>query len=324
MLKTSLLKITVIVPTYKRPQDLARCLAALKLQIRPVDELWVIVRDTDQATWEFLEQFARPDSEGGDRGTLPLHIATVTAVGVIAAMNIGLESSTGDIVAFTDDDAAPHPDWLAKIEDYYLADQDKKIGGVGGRDWMYYGSKLAEGSRSVVGKLAWFGRLTGNHHLGIGSGREVDVLKGVNMTFRREAIADLRFDQRMRGSGAQVHFEMVFCFALKQRGWKLIYDPQIAVDHFLGQRFDEDQRNTFNAQAAMNITHNETVAMLGYLPPLRRFIFLVWAIAIGARESRGLLQWFRFLPKEGALSGRRLWAGWRGRWQGWQTWQKSL
>lgn len=126
MLKTSLLKITVIVPTYKRPQDLARCLAALKLQIRPVDELWVIVRDTDQATWEFLEQFARPDSEGGDHGALPLHIATVTAVGVIAAMNIGLESSTGDIVAFTDDDAAPHPDWLAKIEDYYLADQDKK------------------------------------------------------------------------------------------------------------------------------------------------------------------------------------------------------
>ncbi len=324
MLNTSLLKITVIVPTYKRPQDLARCLAALKLQIRPVDELWVIVRDTDQATWEFLEQFARPASEGGDRGDLPLHIATVTAVGVIAAMNIGLESSTGDIVAFTDDDAAPHPDWLAKIEDYYLADQDKKIGGVGGRDWMYYGSQLAEGSRSVVGKLAWFGRLTGNHHLGVGGGREVDVLKGVNMSFRREAIADLRFDQRMRGSGAQVHFEMVFCFALKQRGWKLIYDPQIAVDHFLGQRFDEDQRNTFNAQAAMNITHNETVAMLGYLSPLRRFIFLAWAIAIGTRESRGLLQWFRFLPKEGALSSRRLWGGWRGRWQGWQTWQKSL
>ena len=69
---------------------------------------------------------------------------------------------------------------------------------------MYYGTELAEGSRAVVGKLAWFGRLTGNHHLGVGGGREVDVLKGVNMSFRREAIADLRFDQRMRGSGAKV------------------------------------------------------------------------------------------------------------------------
>ncbi|MCA6504752.1 MAG: hypothetical protein IM585_19815 [Pseudanabaena sp. M135S2SP2A07QC] len=42
--------------------------------------MWVIVRDTDHETWQFLETF--------DRGSLPLQIATVTEVGVIAAMNI--------------------------------------------------------------------------------------------------------------------------------------------------------------------------------------------------------------------------------------------
>jgi len=236
-------------------------------------------------------------------------------------MNIGLESATGDVVAFTDDDAAPHPDWLQKMEAYYLRDQ--KIGGVGGRDWVYHGTKLEEGARADVGRLQWFGRLIGNHHIGIGEGREVDVLKGVNMSFRREAIADLRFDHRMRGTGAQVHFEVAFALTLRQRGWKLIYDPQIAVDHYPAQRFDEDQRHSFNFQASVNAIHNETVALLSYLPPLRRFVFLVWAIAIGTTEAHGLLQWLRFLPKEGKVSGQKLWACWQGRWEGWQTWRKS-
>jgi glycosyltransferase involved in cell wall biosynthesis len=308
------MKISVVVPTYQRPPDLARCLTAFKAQLRSVDELWVIVRDTDRKTWEFLETF--------DRGALPLHIATVTATGVIAAMNIGLESATGDIVAFTDDDAAPHPDWLEKIEAYYLADE--KVGGVGGRDWVYHGTKLEDGSQPIVGKLQWFGRLIGNHHIGSGEGREVDVLKGVNMSFRRIAIADLRFDQTMRGTGAQVHFEVVFSLTLRKKGWKLIYDPQIAVDHYPAQRFDEDQRNSFNAQASVNAVHNETVALLIYLSPLRRLVFAIWAIAIGTSEAFGLLQWLRYLPKEGDMARQKLWASWLGRWQGWQTYSAKL
>ncbi len=308
------MKITLVVPTYLRPQDLARCLAALKQQTRPVDELLVIVRDTDRETWQFIESF--------DRGSLPLHTATVREVGVIAAMNIGLDKATGDIVAFTDDDAAPHPDWLEKIEAYYLADE--KVGGVGGRDWVYHGTNLEDGSQQVVGKLQWFGRLIGNHHIGTGQGREVDVLKGVNMSFRRQAIANLHFDRRMKGTGAQVHFEVVFSLKLRQKGWKLIYDPQIAVDHFPAQRFDEDQRNAFNEQASINAIHNETLALLEYLSPLRRLVFLTWAIAIGTRESRGLLQWLRFLPKDGGLSNRKLIACYIGRWKGWQTWQQKF
>jgi len=307
------MKITVVVPTYLRTHDLSRCLAALKQQIRPVDELWVIVRDTDRETWQFLENY--------NCEPLPLHIAPVTASGVIAAMNIGLESATGDIVAFTDDDAAPHSDWLQKMEAYYL--QDQKIGGVGGRDWVYHGTKLEEGARADVGRLQWFGRLIGNHHIGIGKGREVDVLKGVNMSFRREAIADLRFDQRMRGTGAQVHFEVVFSLTLRQQGWKLIYDPQIAVDHFPAQRFDEDQRNSFNPQASINAVHNETVALLGYLSPLQKLVFAIWAIAIGTSEAFGLLQALRFLPKDGNVARQKLWACWLGRWQGWQTYRLS-
>lgn len=307
------MKTTVVIPTYRRSKDLSRCLAALKKQIRPVDELWIVVRDTDEETHTFLNNF--------DIESLPLQIATVIDVGVVAAMNIGLEKASGDIIAFTDDDAAPHPDWLEKITAQFLV--DPQIAGVGGRDLVYHGTELEDGACPLVGKIQWFGRHIGNHHIGIGGARDVDVLKGVNMSFRRSMIQDLRFDLRMRGTGAQVHFEMFFCLNLKRQGWRLIYDSQIAVDHFRGDRFDEDQRDRFNHIAVLNAVHNETLALLEYLPRPRHWIFALWAIVIGTRDARGLLQWLRFFPKEGDISRQKMWACWCGRWEGWQTWQRS-
>lgn len=305
-----MLKITVVVPTYRRPHDLARCFAALQKQARPVDEVVVVVRDTDEETWEFLASL-QPQP-------LPLRATTVSVPGVVAAMNAGLDVAKGDIIAFTDDDAAPHSNWLTHIAAHFQADD--RIGGVGGRDWVYHGKELEDGMCQLVGQVNWFGRVIGNHHLGIGAPREVDVLKGVNMSFRRTAIQDLHFDERMLGTGAQVHFEVAFCLAIKRAGWKLIYDPQIGVNHYPAQRFDEDQRYQFHPIAVINAVHNETVALLEHFSPAQRLAFLCWATLVGTRDAMGLLQWLRFLPSEGYLAGQKLLASWRGRWRGWQTW----
>jgi glycosyltransferase involved in cell wall biosynthesis len=310
--------ITVIIPTYRRPQDLKRCLEALKQQTRPAEQILVTVRDSDAETWNFLEQF--------DPYPLPLTTITVTLSGVVAAMNAGLDAATEDIIAFTDDDAAPHTDWLERLEAHYLS--DSRIGAVGGRDWMYYGTKLMDasthpGASDIVGKLQWFGRVIGNHHIGEGQAREVDVLKGVNVSYRHAAIDGLHFDGRMRGTGAQVHFEVAICLTLKRAGWKLVYDPSVAVDHYPGRRFDEDQRNSFNAIAFMNAVHNETLALLEHLSWFQKFIFIVWAIMVGTRDALGFLQLLRLLPKEGNLAWDKWLASIRGRWLGFCTWLQS-
>jgi cellulose synthase/poly-beta-1,6-N-acetylglucosamine synthase-like glycosyltransferase len=281
---------------------------ALQAQIKPVDQVIVVVRDTDAETWQFLSQL--------NALNLPLHTVKVTQPGVVAALNAGLAAVEGDIVSITDDDAAPHPDWLERIAAHFTC--DSCIGGLGGRDWVHHGSKLEDESRPVVGQLQWFGRVIGNHHLGVGEPREVDVLKGVNMSFRTQAIGQSRFDKRMRGTGAQVHFEMAFTLALKRAGWKIIYDPNVAVDHYPAQRFDEDQRNNFNEIAFINLVHNETLVLLEHLPFIRRIVFLFWAIFVGTCDSLGLVQWLRFLPSQGQLAGKKLLASWRGRWQGYR------
>ncbi|HAT16037.1 MAG TPA: glycosyl transferase family A [Microcoleaceae bacterium UBA11344] len=310
-----MLTISVIIPTYHRPKELERCLEALKKQNRQADEVLVTVRDSDTETWTFLASF--------DPQPLPLHIikVSVSVPGVVAAMNMGMDAASGDIIAFTDDDATPHTDWLERMEAHFLSDSN--IGGVGGRDWVYHGTQLEKGEREVVGQVQWFGRVIGEHHLGVGEAREVDVLKGVNMSFRRSAIAQMHFDTRMRGTGAQVHFELAFSLALKRAGWKLIYDPKVAVNHYPAQRFDEDQRNRFNDIALLNAVHNETLVLLENLPSTRRTAFVIWATFVGTRDAPGLLQWLRFLPKEGTLAGQKLVASLRGRWQAWETWQQS-
>ncbi len=309
--------LTVAIPTYRRPQDLANCLKALQHQTRRADEVLVVVRDTDIETWNFLGEF--PDH------TLPLRTLTVELPGVVAAMNIALEAAKGEIIAFTDDDAAPHPDWLERIEAHFFADEC--VGSVGGRDYVYHGTQLEEGAAEVVGRVQWFGRVIGNHHLGIGEAREVDLLKGTNMSFRQSAIKTLRFDTRLRGTGAQAHYEVAFSLTLKQAGWKLIYDPKVAVDHYPGKRFDEDQRDSFGAMAKINAAHNETLVLLEHFSPAQQTVFLLWAILVGTKEFRGFVQFLRFLPNEGLLSGQKFFASVRGRWQGWQSrqqWVRTL
>jgi GT2 family glycosyltransferase len=275
----------------------------------------VVVRDTDADTWGFLETY--------NRDSLTLRTVTVTVTGVVAAMNAGLDAAKGDIIASTDDDAAPHPDWLQRIEAYF--ESDSNIGAVGGRDWQYIGTQIKEpGERHQVGRLQWFGRVIGNHHLAVGPAQEVDVLKGVNMAYRRTAINGMHFDQRMLGTGAQVHFELAFSLPVRRAGWKIIFDPAVAVDHFPAVRFDEDQRDNFNHIAWSNAVHNETLVLLEHFPPIQRLVFIAWAMLVGTREALGIVQYLRLLPSQKALAGKKWLASVRGRAQGWQSWRRSV
>jgi hypothetical protein len=170
--------------------------------------------------------------------------------------------------------------------------------------------------------MVWSGNVA-TTILDYGSPSEVDVLKGVNMSFRRQAIGTMRFDERMRGTGAQVHFEIAFCLALKRAGWKLLYDPALTVDHYQARRFDEDQRHSFNPVAFGNAIHNETLALLEHLPWWRRWVFAVWAMLVGTRKAFGLVQWLRFLPKEKGLAIQKWEISVKARWQGWLTWRRT-
>jgi cellulose synthase/poly-beta-1,6-N-acetylglucosamine synthase-like glycosyltransferase len=286
---------SVVVPSYCRPSYLRRCLAALLDQdVLPV-EIIVVARVEDPQTHAVVAEI--------QRDTDLLSLATVARPGVIAAMEVGVRQASADIVAFTDDDARPRTDWLARLTAAFQ--DDSRIAGVGGRDNLNNGA-LIPGARTV-GHIAWFGRVAGNHHLGIGSRRAVTVLKGVNCAYRRDVLVQLGFDHRLRGCGAQVHWELALGLALARRGWQLVYDPAILVDHDEAPRLNGRRLAALQAEetTVADAAYNEALALTEHFSGPRKLAYLVWSSVVGHRASPGLVQAVRFTPKLGRHSWRR-------------------
>lgn len=303
-------KLAVVVPTYRRPGSLRRCLYAVACQERSPDQLIVVVRAGDQQT----------DTVLGGCGH-DVRRVEVTRPGVVAALEAGVAASDAEIIAFTDDDAAPRRDWLRRIEEHFVASAE--IGGVGGRDWCWFEDGLLQGAQSDVGRVQWFGRMTSGHHVGVGPPRDVDVLKGVNMAYRRRLLEEIGFDRRLLGDGAQVHFELALGLNANRRGWRLVFDPAVAVDHYPDDRVGEDQRLTPSPRAITDAIHNETLAILEHLAPWQRLVFGAWAVGIGTRSTPGVLAAARLMRAAESAECIRLVHAQRGRLAGWRSYRRS-
>lgn len=301
------MKVSVVVPTYRRPADLKRCLAALRAQTRTPDEVLVIARPEDEATARRLA------IELKSANRFVLRVIDSGAGGQVAALNRGLDAADGDIIAITDDDAAPHPDWIERIANAFEADQ--RLGAIGGRDWVHEKGRVLDGSRHEVGVIRRTGRVEGNHHLGVGAARPVRMLKGVNMSYRRAAVSALRFDTRLRGAGAQVHNDMAFSMRVRREGWNVMYDPRVAVDHFPAERFDDDRRDARTLGALTDAAYNFHLILNEELESFDREIAWLWYALIGTRVYPGV-----FHALVAMRGGARLaWDRWRavrkGAWQ---------
>src|SRR5437763_1848980 len=100
--------VSVVVPTCRRPDLLARCLSALARQRLDESEYEIIVAD-DAA----LES-TRHQVESLPNGQPRFHYVAVSGRhGPAAARNAGWQMARGEIIAFTDDDCVPDSGWLA-------------------------------------------------------------------------------------------------------------------------------------------------------------------------------------------------------------------
>lgn len=291
--------VTVVVPSYRRPDALRACLAALAAQSRAPDQVVVALHEDDAESREVVD---------GCQGRPPVEWVACHDRRMVPMMKAGVARATGDIVAFTDDDARPRREWLAGLLAPYT---DPAVGGVGGRD-VIRDPAMPGAPSPRVGVVQWFGRPIYNHHVGTGEAREVDVLKGVNMSLRRHL---WRFGEALRGEGDQVHWELDVCLRARSEGWRLIYDPGIVVDHDVAPRVDGEARASRQPGAVTDAAHNELYAILSWSRPVRRAVALAYALLVGYRNSPGPLLIPERLIRERDPAGvaRRVRAAARGR-----------
>lgn len=275
-------KVTVIIPSFKRPFDLQRCLEAVALQSRPADEVLVVGRKADIETWNVVSILLRKISV--------LRIVPVTVPGLIAAMNCGLDNAVGDLLVFTDDDSEPLLDWLERIEASF---DDASVGAVGGRDWIQVPDKPAlfrPAPVSRVGVLTWYGSMYGNHHCPLrGHAKRVMFLKGVNMAFRQRVLGSYRVDTGLHGSGTQLGTEVDLCLQIRQAGYHVVFDDRILVKHHCSPRASGEDRNQLTGSIFPDICFNNQYLIAKRFGLGRALAFFCNGLLLGSRSMPGLL-----------------------------------
>ncbi len=108
--------VAVVVPVRDDPAGLAACLAALGQQTYPRDRVEVVVADS-----------ASTPAVGPVTGA---RVVRVDAPGSYRARTAALATVTADVVAFTDADCRPRPDWLTRAVEHLVAGADVVAGAV--------------------------------------------------------------------------------------------------------------------------------------------------------------------------------------------------
>lgn len=256
--------VSVVIATYNRPDHVQTCLAHLARQtVEPVETV-VVDSSPDDRTAEVVREFASVTHLRNERGLG--HTATSRALGIAV--------TTGDVVAFVDDDAYAEPEWLAELLRRY---GDERVGAVGGRARNGLPGEETEGLEEV-GLLLPDGRLTGNFAAITPGDVDVDHLLGANMSVRRAVVDEL--------GGIHDHFpgtclreETDIVLRMRRAGYRIVYTPDAVVRHVggtyaKGHRFDLRYQYFGSRNHLVLLTHT-----LGFRDPhLRRYLWL----AVGA------------------------------------------
>ena len=116
---------SVVIPTYKRPHLLKKCLHALLLQQTSVHfEVIVVADGKDEETFELMKHFSSSDSHF-------LFSFLDKKSGPAAVRNKGWESANGELILFTDDDTQPSVNWVDSYWKAYVEHGKKDIAFTG-------------------------------------------------------------------------------------------------------------------------------------------------------------------------------------------------
>ncbi len=210
---------TVAICTRERPEDLIRALRAVQaLRPAPAAVLVVDNRPTTDRTRDAAARFPGVRYVREDRP------------GLDAARNRALREATTSIVAFTDDDAAPEPEWLARLLRSF---DDPRVWCTAG---LTLPVELETPAQEWFERYSPFGR--GFDRL-VFDGTRQDPLAvsrigaGANMAVRREVLSDLGgFDEALdagtpsRSGGDHEMFGRILA-----AGHRIVYDPAAVSWH---------------------------------------------------------------------------------------------
>ncbi len=202
---------SIVIPSRDRPRQLARCLAALSRLETPHDQFEVIVVDdgSREPYESVIERYA---------GKLPVRLLRREGGGPGQARNAGAAAARGRLLAFTDDDCAPAPGWLARLGET-LRRHPAAI--AGGRTVnSLTGNVYAEASQTLLAYLYDYFHANGN---------PMRFFASCNFAVSAELFRQLGgFDPRFKLAGGE---DRDFCDRWICAGRPTVYVPDAVVHH---------------------------------------------------------------------------------------------
>ncbi len=193
--------VSIIIITCNRPFLLKHCLEHVFAQQYAAKEVIVVDSSADDESERALALYADVQVVRlrGQRNNMP------------RARNAGIAVSSGDILAFIDDDSMVQDGWLEALARVY---DEPNVGATGGR---------------VIGTPEpYCDQVSGSPQLVVSrTGRVI----GCNMSFRRAALEAVGgFD--MHYTLTNLREETDLCVRIKKAGWRIVFEPAMAVVHF--------------------------------------------------------------------------------------------
>ncbi len=221
------MRASVIIPSYNSRETIDRCLEALRDQRVDFEYEVILVDSSDDGTAEIVA------SRYPEIRLIRLPERTLPG----SARNIAIGEARSDLLAFTDADCAPEPEWLQRM-----------VRAQASTDCLAVGGAVLNGlPRNPV---AWSGYLLEfNEKLPSFPGGIVDLLPTCNVSFKRET-----FERHGPFPGDLWPSEdHIYSWRLVQAGERLLFDPSIRVRHIFRPRlkaFLSHQQRLGQASAA--------------------------------------------------------------------------
>lgn len=217
-------RVSVIVPTRNRPDQIAPCVESILANSHSSMELIVVdqsdARDSECALAAFQDDVRLR------------YVATGTR-GAARARNVGIELSTAELIAFTDDDCRVPTDWVSRI--MQLFDNEPTAGVIFGRVDIPKNTQDGE-------FLASFEPVRRSYEGEFPRGLEPWGISA-NMAVRRKVLDDIGAFDPLLGPGSKFKAGEDVDFAIRAiaRNWKVVTANEIPLMH-LGVRTGEAAR----------------------------------------------------------------------------------
>jgi mycofactocin system glycosyltransferase len=263
--------VTVVIPVRDRPEELDRCLAALDRDVK------VIVVDDGS------RDHVRLDSVAARHGATLLR--RDSPGGPAAARNAPIHDLMSELVAFLDSDCVPSRGWLQALAGHF---EDPLVGAAAPRVRPSRDTPSSTLQRYLAARSPLD---MGAREAGVEPGGLVSYVPAAALVVRRCALGG-GFDAALR-YGEDVDL----VWRLRDAGWRVRYDPQVAVAHrepsalrhALARRF---RYGTAAAPLALRHPGRLSPAVLRPWPALMAALVLTrrpWAAALIASQQSAVL-----------------------------------